>query len=63
MPELQKQLEEIIFNHAIDDTVPALTFLLAAEGVRSGVGKRVFVAYVVESIDRTFKRLQENDSE
>jgi hypothetical protein len=44
-------------NEELDHIIPALTTLLAQAGWLSTRDKKVFVAYVVNAIDRTYETM------
>lgn len=58
MPTLREKLEKLLAKQNIDEVIPALAASLAIAGVETKVGKRVFVAYVVEVIDMAFERYE-----
>ena len=58
-----QKIDKALKTESTDSAIPALARYLAAAGAFSGVGQRVFTAYVVEMIDRAFKELEENKHE
>jgi NADH:ubiquinone oxidoreductase subunit E len=53
--KLLHRLEDMLQNEEIDHIIPALTTLLAQAGWLSTRDKKIFVSYVVNSIDRTYE--------
>lgn len=56
--KLIQQLEDRIQDEELDNIVPALTTLLAQAGWMSTWDKKIFVAYVVNAIDRTYEVME-----
>ena len=55
--KLLHRLEDMLQNEELDHIIPALTTLLAQAGWLSTRDKKVFVAYVVNAIDRTYETM------
>jgi hypothetical protein len=55
--KLLHRIEDMLQNEEIDHIIPALTTLLAQAGWLSTRDKKVFVAYVVNAIDRTYETM------
>jgi hypothetical protein len=55
--KLLHRLEDMLQNEELDHIIPALTTLLAQAGWLSTKDKKVFVAYVVNAIDRTYETM------
>ena len=60
---LHEKLNKLLAKHDLDDVIPALANFLAIAGVESRVSKRVFVAYVVEVIDRAYEEREQGSNE
>jgi hypothetical protein len=56
--KLLNRLEDMLQDEEIDNIIPALTTLLAQAGWLSTRDKKVFVAYVVNAIDRTYEVME-----
>jgi hypothetical protein len=56
--KLLHRLEDMLQNEELDHIIPALTTLLAQAGWLSTRDKKVFVAYVVNAIDRTYEVME-----
>ena len=54
--ELVNKIDEVLDGVDIEQIVPALTTFLAKAGYMSGMDKKNFVAFVVDSIDRMYER-------
>lgn len=57
-PKLIQQLENMLEGEELDNIIPALTTLLAQAGWMSTRDKKIFVAYVVNAIDRTYEVME-----
>jgi hypothetical protein len=55
--KLLHRLEDMLQDEELDHIIPALTTLLAQAGWLSTRDKKVFVAYVVNAIDRTYETM------
>jgi hypothetical protein len=55
--KLLHRLEDMLQNEELDHIIPALTTLLAQAGWLSTRDKKVFVAYVVNAIDRAYETM------
>lgn len=55
--KLLHRLEDMLQDEEIDNIIPALTTLLSQAGWLSTRDKKVFVAYVVNAIDRTYETM------
>lgn len=55
--KLLHQLEDMLEGEELDNIIPALTTLLAQAGWMSTRDKKIFVAYVVNAIDRTYETM------
>jgi hypothetical protein len=53
--KLLHRLEDLVEDEELDNIIPALTTLLAQAGWMSTRDKKIFVAYVVNAIDRTYE--------
>ena len=56
--KLLHRLEDMLQDEEIDNIIPALTTLLSQAGWLSTRDKKVFVAYVVNAIDRTYEVME-----
>ena len=54
--KLLDDLQEVLHGQLLDDVVPALTALLGNALVEAGTDKKMFISYVVNSIDKYFER-------
>jgi len=56
--KLLHRLEDMLQDEELDHIIPALTTLLAQAGWLSTRDKKVFVAYVVNAIDRAYEVME-----
>ena len=52
--ELFNAIDKSLHGHEIDDVVPVLCSFLAQAGYLSGMEKKTFVSFVVDSIDKIY---------
>lgn len=52
--ELFNAIDKSLHGHEIDDVVPVLCSFLAQAGYLSGMEKKAFVSFVVDSIDKLY---------
>ena len=52
--ELFNAIDKSLHGHEIDDVVPVLCSFLAQAGYLSGMEKKTFVSFVVDTIDKIY---------
>ena len=54
--KLIDDLQDVLHGQLLDDVVPALTALLGNALIEAGTDKKMFIYYVVNSIDTYYER-------
>ena len=52
--ELVQRLDSALHGSEIDDVVPALVMFLATAGALAGVDKKMLLAFVADTLDKTY---------
>lgn len=61
--KLMDKIDDALHGQSIDDVVPLLLTFLATAGYLSGMEKKMFIAFVVEAIDRMYERAEQRGTD